>query len=34
MFANWTTWEIAGAVLALAFVATVLYVLWRELGRR
>lgn len=34
MFANWTSWEIAGAVLAVAFVATVLVVLWREVGRR
>jgi hypothetical protein len=34
MMSNWTTWETAGAVLAVAFVATILYVLWREVGRR
>jgi len=34
MMSGWTTWEIALAVIAVGFVGGVLYVLWREVGRR
>jgi hypothetical protein len=31
---NWTTWEILGTVMAVAFVAVVLWMIWLEVRDR